>query len=57
MAHTYSELYELPTTGLDFLQFMDHGEPDMALFKFTNLFLKVMQYSIMAIIKGFYLHR
>ena len=25
MAHTYSYLYKLPTTGLRFLQFMDPG--------------------------------
>ena len=37
MAHTYSHLYELPTTGLRF--FTVHGpwgRPDMALFKFTK---------------------
>ena len=26
MAHAYSNLYGLPTTGLRFLQYMDHGE-------------------------------
>ncbi len=26
MAHTYSNLYKIPTTGLVFLLFMDHGE-------------------------------
>ena len=26
MAHTWSHLYKIPTTGLSFLQFMVHGE-------------------------------
>lgn len=40
MAHTYSHLYALPTTGLRF--FTVYGpwmRPDMALFKFTNAIL------------------
>jgi len=37
MAHTYSNLYNLPTTGLRF--FTVYGPPDMALFKFTKAML------------------
>jgi UDP-glucuronate 4-epimerase len=37
MAHTYSHLYGLPTTGLRFFTvYGPWGRPDMALFKFTN---------------------
>jgi UDP-glucuronate 4-epimerase len=37
MAHTYSYLYQLPTTGLRFFTvYGPWGRPDMALFKFTN---------------------
>ena len=37
MAHTYSELYSLPTTGLRFFTvYGPWGRPDMALFKFTK---------------------
>jgi UDP-glucuronate 4-epimerase len=37
MAHTYSHLYNLPTTGLRFLTvYGPWGWPDMALFKFTK---------------------
>lgn len=37
MAHTYSHLYELPTTGLRFFTvYGPWGRPDMALFKFTK---------------------
>ncbi|WP_318439202.1 NAD-dependent epimerase [Photobacterium leiognathi] len=37
MAHTYSHLYNLPTTGLRFFTvYGPWGRPDMALFKFTN---------------------
>ncbi len=37
MAHTYSHLYELPTTGLRFFTvYGPWGRPDMALFKFTD---------------------
>ncbi|MCG3187956.1 MAG: UDP-N-acetylglucosamine 4-epimerase [Rhodocyclaceae bacterium] len=36
MAHTYSHLYRLPTTGLRFFTvYGPWGRPDMALFKFT----------------------
>ena len=42
MAHTYSELYELPTTGLRFFTvYGPWGRPDMALFKFTKSILEV----------------
>ena len=37
MAHTYSHLYKLPTTGLRFYSVWTLGEPDMALFKFTKV--------------------
>ena len=37
MAHTYSHLYALPTTGLRFFTvYGPWGRPDMALFKFTQ---------------------
>jgi UDP-glucuronate 4-epimerase len=37
MAHTYSNLYELPTTGLRFFTvYGPYGRPDMALFMFTR---------------------
>src|SRR5688572_5201820 len=37
MAHTYSSLYALPTTGLRFFTvYGPWGRPDMALFKFTR---------------------
>ena len=37
MAHTYSYLYDLPTTGLRFFTvYGPWGRPDMALFKFTK---------------------
>ncbi len=37
MAHTYSHLYKLPTTGLRFFTvYGPWGRPDMALFKFTK---------------------
>ena len=39
MAHTYSYLYNLPTTGLRFFTvYGPWGRPDMALFKFTKYF-------------------
>ena len=34
MAHTYSHLYQLPTTGLRFLRFTALGRPDMAALAF-----------------------
>ena len=41
MAHTYSHLYNLPTTGLRFFTvYGPWGRPDMALFKFTKLMLE-----------------
>ncbi|MDC3174813.1 NAD-dependent epimerase [Candidatus Pelagibacter sp.] len=41
MAHTYSHLYKLPTTGLRFFTvYGPWGRPDMALFKFTKNILK-----------------
>lgn len=41
MAHTYSHLYGLPTTGLRFFTvYGPWGRPDMALFKFTKAILK-----------------
>jgi UDP-glucuronate 4-epimerase len=40
MAHTYSHLYGLPTTGLRFFTvYGPWGRPDMALFKFTRQIL------------------
>lgn len=41
MAHTYSHLYNLPTTGLRFFTvYGPWGRPDMALFIFTKAILK-----------------
>lgn len=41
MAHSYSSLYGLPTTGLRFFTvYGPWGRPDMALFKFTKNILK-----------------
>lgn len=41
MAHTYSHLYNIPTTGLRFFTvYGPWGRPDMALFKFTQLMLE-----------------
>ncbi|QUJ67292.1 NAD-dependent epimerase [Photobacterium sp. GJ3] len=40
MAHTYSHLYGIPTTGLRFFTvYGPWGRPDMALFKFTSAIL------------------
>ncbi len=40
MAHTYSNLYNMPTTGLRFFTvYGPWGRPDMALFKFTKAIL------------------
>lgn len=40
MAHSYSHLYQLPTTGLRFFTvYGPWGRPDMALFKFTRAML------------------
>ncbi|HBI21720.1 MAG TPA: capsular biosynthesis protein CpsI [Legionella sp.] len=40
MAHTYSHLYDIPTTGLRFFTvYGPWGRPDMALFKFTRAML------------------
>jgi len=40
MAHTYSHLYSLPTTGLRFFTvYGPWGRPDMALYKFTEAIL------------------
>lgn len=41
MAHTYSYLYNLPTTGLRFFTvYGPWGRPDMALFKFTKAIIE-----------------
>ncbi|WP_043532148.1 NAD-dependent epimerase [Litchfieldella xinjiangensis] len=41
MAHSYSHLFRLPTTGLRFFTvYGPWGRPDMALFKFTDKILK-----------------
>lgn len=41
MAHAYSSLYNLPTTGLRFFSaYGTYGRPDMALFIFTEAILK-----------------
>ncbi|UDG80034.1 NAD-dependent epimerase [Candidatus Steffania adelgidicola] len=47
MAHTYSHLYRLPTTGLRFFSvYGPWGRPDMALFKFTRAILNGEQIDI-----------
>lgn len=41
MAHTYSHLFKIPTTGLRFFTvYGPWGRPDMALFKFTEAIVK-----------------
>ena len=41
IAHTYSHLFELPTTGLRFFTvYGPWGRPDMALYKFTDLIIR-----------------
>ena len=41
MAHTYSHLYSLPTTGIRFFTvYGPYGRPDMALYKFTKNILE-----------------
>ncbi len=41
MAHTYSNLYQIPTTGLRFFTvYGPYGRPDMALFIFTKAILE-----------------
>ena len=41
MAHTYSQLYQIPTTGLRFFTvYGPWGRPDMALFLFTKAAMK-----------------
>ncbi len=41
MAHTYSHLFQIPTTGLRFFTvYGPWGRPDMALFKFTRSILR-----------------
>jgi UDP-glucuronate 4-epimerase len=41
MAHTYSHLYQIPTTGLRFFTvYGPWGRPDMALFRFTKAILE-----------------
>lgn len=41
MAHTYSNLYQIPTTGLRFFTvYGPYGRPDMALFLFTKAILE-----------------
>jgi UDP-glucuronate 4-epimerase len=47
MAHTYSHLYNLPTTGLRFFTvYGPWGRPDMALFKFTKAILSGKKISV-----------
>jgi UDP-glucuronate 4-epimerase len=47
MAHTYSYLYQLPTTGLRFFTvYGPWGRPDMALFKFTKNILEEKQIDV-----------
>jgi len=47
MAHTYSHLYNLPTTGLRFFTvYGSWGRPDMALFLFTDAILNDKQIKV-----------
>lgn len=47
MAHSYSSLYGLPTTGLRFFTvYGPWGRPDMALFKFTDAILNGRQLDV-----------
>ncbi|MEZ8740620.1 NAD-dependent epimerase [Photobacterium swingsii] len=47
MAHTYSHLYGIPTTGLRFFTvYGPWGRPDMALFKFTKKILEGEQIDV-----------
>ena len=47
LAHSYSHLYGLPTTGLRFFTvYGPWGRPDMALFKFTDAILKGKKISV-----------
>ena len=47
MAHTYSHLYDLPTTGLRFFTvYGPWGRPDMALFMFTKSIIEGKKISI-----------
>ena len=41
MAHSYSALYNLPTTGLRFLLLMAHGDVQIKLFYFYKIYLKI----------------
>ena len=47
MAHTYSHLYGVPTTGLRFFTvYAPWGRPDMALFKFTKAMVEGKQIDV-----------
>lgn len=47
MAHVYSSLYKLPTTGLRFFTvYSPWGRPDMAYYKFTKLIIDKKEISI-----------
>lgn len=47
MAHTYSHLYSVPTTGLRFFTvYGPWGRPDMALFKFTKAMVEGQQIDV-----------
>ena len=51
MAHTYSNLYNLPTTGLRFFTvYGPWGRPDMALFFSPKLILKISQEFLIMVI-------
>ena len=60
MAHTYSHLFNLPTTGLRFFTvYGPWGRPDMALFLFTDAQPMINQYKYLTMEngKGLYLYR
>ena len=53
LAHAYSKLYNIPTTGLRFFTvYGPAGRPDMAYFGFTNKLVKGEKIQIMATVSG-----
>ena len=61
LAHVYSSVFNLPTTGLRSLTvYGPWGRPDMSLFKFIKLILmnkKNRSIQLWETYKGFYLYR
>ena len=61
MAHTYSHLFDLPTTGLRFFTvYGPWGRPDMALFLFTKAILEGRAIDVFnngEMMRDFHVHR